>query len=104
MKKGHFTSLMCLLIFTAGCSERVRDDLWSHCVFSAAGAGALTASTGDCLEGAAVMVGVGILKEAYDAFRGSGFGLDDLAADIAGGIFGAFGTGIAMEGSSCLKR
>ncbi len=104
MKKRHFTSLLCLLIFTAGCSERVRDDLWSHCVFSAAGAGALTASTGDCLEGAAVAVGIGLVKEIYDAFRGSGFGIDDLTADISGSIFGAVGTRIAMEGSFCLRR
>jgi uncharacterized protein YfiM (DUF2279 family) len=104
LKKGHFTSLLCLLIFTAGCSERVRDDLWSHCVFSAAGAGALTASHGGCLEGAAVAVGFGVLKEVYDAFRGSGFGFDDLTADIAGGILGAVGARVAMEGSFCLRR
>ena len=95
---------MCLLIFTAGCSERVRDDLWSHCTFSAAAAGAVTASTGDCLEGAAVVVGAGILKEVFDALRGSGFGIDDLWADITGSIFGAVGTRIAMEGSFCSKR
>lgn len=93
-----------MLIFTAGCSERVRDDLWSHCMFSAAGAGALAASSGDCLEGTAMAVGMGILKEVYDALRGSGFGFDDLLADISGSIFGAAGTRIAMEGSFCLRR
>lgn len=95
---------MCLLIFTAGCSTTVRDDLWSHCTFSAAASGALTAAGGDCLEGAAAAVAAGILKEVYDAFRGSGFGFDDLVADISGSIIGAVGTRIAMEGSFCLRR
>lgn len=104
MRAGHFTSLMCLLIFVSGCSLRVRDDLWSHCVFSAAASGAVTAATGDCVEGAVVALSLGLLKEVYDAFRGSGFSLGDIAADLVGSLTGAVGAKAAMEGSFCSRR
>ena len=87
-----------------GWSLRVRDDLWSHCVFSAAASGAVTAATGEPCGGAAAAFGLGLLKEVYDAFRGSGFSFGDLAADLAGSVCGAVGAGVAMEGKTCLRR
>lgn len=104
MKAAYFTTLPCLLIFLSGCSLRIRDDLWSHCVFSAAAAGAVTAGTGDWVKGASIAFSAGLLKEAYDAAWGSGFSYPDLAANLLGSMAGAFASGSAMEGRFCLTR
>ncbi len=104
LKPFLFTSAAALLIFMSACSLRVPDDRWSHGVFSAAAAGALSVTMEDGCKGAAAAAGLGLLKELFDAFRGSGFSFGDLAADLAGSVAGAAGAEAAMKGTFCWKR
>jgi uncharacterized protein YfiM (DUF2279 family) len=104
MKRPLFTSAAALLIFNTACCLRVPDDRWSHGVFSAAAAGAFSATMEDGCKGAAAAVGLGLLKEFLDALGGSGFCFGDLAADLAGSAAGAAGARAAMKGSTCWKR
>ncbi len=104
MRPLLFTSVAALLILNPACSFRVPDDRWSHCVFSAAAAGAFSASLEDGYKGAAAAAGMGLLKEFLDALGGSGFSFGDLAADLAGSAVGAAGARAAMKGTTCWKR
>ncbi|MCK5786178.1 MAG: hypothetical protein KAH54_06435 [Candidatus Sabulitectum sp.] len=85
-------------MFTCGCGFLVAEDKWNHFAFSASITSVATAATCEPVESVAVTLGLGLLKEIYDSWRGSGFQLTDLAADLAGAATGGFITaGICME-------
>jgi uncharacterized protein YfiM (DUF2279 family) len=77
-------------MFTEGCASFTSSDKWNHFAFSASAASVCTAATREPVESVAFTVGLGLLKEFYDGWRGSGFQVLDLVADMAGAAAGGF--------------
>jgi uncharacterized protein YfiM (DUF2279 family) len=85
-------------MFLSGCGTFISSDKWNHFAFSASTASICTASTSKPVESISFTLGIGLLKEIYDGWFGSGFETGDLAADLAGAALGGLTTaGICME-------
>lgn len=86
------------VMFLSGCGAVMPSDGWNHFAFSASVASLGTAATSRPLESAGVTVGLGLVKEMYDQWRGGGFEASDLLADIAGALLGGYAAAeICME-------
>ena len=84
------TFALLFVMFSAGCGIHVASDKWNHFAFSASMSSVTTVATDQTLESIALITGLGLLKEIYDGWRGTGFQILDLTADLVGATTGGF--------------
>ena len=84
------TFVLLFVMFTSGCGIHFASDKWNHFAFSASMSSVATVSTGEPVESIALVVGLGLIKEIYDSWRGTGLNVLDLTADLVGATLGGY--------------
>ncbi|HOP26188.1 MAG TPA: hypothetical protein PK991_05280 [Candidatus Sabulitectum sp.] len=92
------TASLLLVMFLSGCAAVNSMDGWNHFAFSAAVSSVGTAASSKPVGAAGVTFALGLAKETYDHFRGTGFSWKDLLFDLSGSLAGGYAAGeICME-------